>query len=55
MPKFGLMQEGVGVEGVAKKLVSFPVIVHPTVMHTGVNVAQSGVHRCQQLIWKQGS
>jgi hypothetical protein len=49
------MLEGVGVVGVAKKLVSFPIILHPTVMHTEVNVAQSGVHRRQQRLCKHAS
>jgi hypothetical protein len=40
------MLQGVGVESEAKKFVSHPVILHPTDMQTGVNVAQNGFKRC---------
>ena len=45
------MLEGVGVVSVAKVFVSLPIILHPTGMHTEVNVAQNGVHRLQQRHW----
>lgn len=43
------MLEGVGVEGVAKKLVSLPIILHPTAMHPELNEAHALV-RCTAII-----
>lgn len=46
------MLEGVGVEGVAEKLVSFPIILHPTNIHVEVIVAQTGACSCRKPMWK---
>ena len=46
------MLEGVGIVGVAEKLVSFPIILNPTDIHVEVIVAQNLACSRLKPLWK---